>query len=138
MIRLFMGLTAAGLLALAPRTPSAQSAADISVEHTFSTGLKFSEQSGESLYKNVCQGCHMPNAQGANGAASYPALAADPALDDHGYPAYVVVFGKRAMPAFGDMMSNDQVAAVVNYLRSHFGNNYPDNVTAEEIEAMRH
>ena len=26
------------------------------------------------------------------------------------------------MPPFGAMMSDDQVAAVVNYLRTHFGN----------------
>ena len=64
-------------------------------------------------------------------------LASDPALGNYGYPAYVVVFGKRTMPAFGDMMSNDQVAAVVNYLRTHFGNNYLDKITAEEIEAIR-
>jgi mono/diheme cytochrome c family protein len=35
------------------------------------------------------------------------------------------------------MMNNDQVAAVVNYVRTHFGNNYPDEVTSEEIQAMR-
>jgi len=74
----------------------------------------------------------MLNGEGATGAGSYPSLASDPALGDHGYPAYVVVFGKRAMPPLGDMMSNDQVAAVVNYLRTHFGNNYLDKVTAVE------
>ena len=89
----------------------AQSAADISADHTFSTGFKFAEQSGESLYKSVCQACHMPNGEGAIGAGSYPSLANDPALGNYGYPVYVVVFGKRAMPSFGDMMSNDQVAA---------------------------
>jgi mono/diheme cytochrome c family protein len=136
-ILLFMGLMAGALLALTPQATSAQSAADISADHTFSTGFKFTEQSGESLYKSVCQACHMPNGEGANGAASYPPLARDPALDDRGYPAYVVVFGKRAMPPFGDMMSNDQVAAVVNYVRTHFGNNYLDQVTAEDVQAIR-
>jgi mono/diheme cytochrome c family protein len=34
-------------------------------------------------------------------------------------------------------MSNDQVAAVVNYLRTHFGNNYLDKVTAEDIQTIR-
>ena len=28
------------------------------------------------------------------------------------------------MPPFGEMMSDDQVAAVVNYVRTHFGNKY--------------
>jgi mono/diheme cytochrome c family protein len=136
-IRLFKGLTAGAVLSLMSQATLAQSAADISTDHTFSAGFKFAEQSGESLYKSVCQACHMPNSEGATGAGSYPSLAGDPALGDHGYPAYVVVFGKRAMPSFGDMMSNDQVAAVVNYLRTHFGNNYLDKITAEEIQAIR-
>ena len=136
-IRLFMRLTASALLSLMSQATLAQSAADISADHTFSTGFKFAEQSGESLYKSVCQACHMPNGEGATGAGSYPSLANDPALGDYGYPVYVVVFGKRAMPPFGDMMSNDQVAAVVNYLRTHFGNNYLDKVTAEDIQTIR-
>jgi mono/diheme cytochrome c family protein len=113
----------------------AQSAADISGAAPFSTGFKFVEQSGESLYKSVCQACHMPNGAGATGAATYPSLAADPALVDRGYPAYVVIFGKRAMPAFGEMMSDTQVTAVVNYVRSHFGNSYLDEITVEEVHA---
>jgi mono/diheme cytochrome c family protein len=136
-IRLFMGLMAGALLSLVSQATLAQSAADISADPTFSAGFKFTEQSGESLFKSVCQACHMPNGEGATGAGSYPSLAGDPALDNYGYPAYVVVFGKRAMPPFGDMMSNDQVAAVVNYLRTHFGNNYLDKITAEEIQAIR-
>ena len=133
----FVEVAAGILLSLTSYTVLAQSAADISAAPTFSTGFKFAEQSGESLYKSVCQACHMPNAAGATGAATYPSLAADPALVDRGYPAYVVIFGKRSMPAFGEMMSDAQVTAVVNYVRSHFGNNYHDEITVEEIHAAR-
>jgi mono/diheme cytochrome c family protein len=35
------------------------------------------------------------------------------------------------------MMSNEQVAAVVNYLRTHFDNNYRDDVTADDVKAIR-
>ena len=41
-----------------------------------------------------------------------------------GLSVYVVVRGQRAMPPFGEMMNDAQVAAVVNYLRTHFGNHY--------------
>jgi len=41
------------------------------------------------------------------------------------------------MPPFGAMMSDDQVAAVVNYLRTHFHNNYQDTVTAEDVKIAR-
>jgi mono/diheme cytochrome c family protein len=35
------------------------------------------------------------------------------------------------------MMSDDQVAAVVNYLRTHFGNDYQDSVNPEDVKATR-
>jgi mono/diheme cytochrome c family protein len=35
------------------------------------------------------------------------------------------------------MMSDEQVAAVVNYVRTHFGNHYGDAVTAEDVRPIR-
>jgi mono/diheme cytochrome c family protein len=37
----------------------------------------------------------------------------------------------------GGMMSDDQVADVVNYVRSHFGNDYRDAVSAATVRAAR-
>ena len=118
-------------LLLSPCAALAQSAAH------FSPFFRFSEQSGEQLFANVCQGCHMPDAGGASGAGAYPSLAANKNLEAGGYPVYVVVNGQRAMPPFGAMMNDDQIAAVVNYLRTHFGNGYTDAVTAEDVKAVR-
>jgi mono/diheme cytochrome c family protein len=118
-------------LALSPLVAHAQSAVH------FSPAFRFTEQSGEQLFANVCQGCHMPDAKGAVGAGIYPSLAGNKNLEAGGYPVYVVVRGQRAMPAFGAMMSDDQVAAVVNYLRTHFGNDYKDAVTAEDVKVVR-
>jgi mono/diheme cytochrome c family protein len=103
----------------------------------FSPAYRFTEQSGEQLFANVCQGCHMPDAKGAVGAGTYPSLAANKNLEAGGYPVYVIVRGQRAMPPFGAMMNDDQVAAVVNYLRTHFGNDYKDAVRAEDVKAVR-
>jgi mono/diheme cytochrome c family protein len=103
----------------------------------FSPAFRFTEQSGEQLFANVCQGCHMPDGRGAAGAGIYPSLAGNKNLEAGGYPVYIVVRGQRAMPAFGVMMSDDQVAAVVNYLRTHFGNDYKDAVTAEDVKVVR-
>jgi mono/diheme cytochrome c family protein len=41
------------------------------------------------------------------------------------------------MPSFADMMSDGQIAAVVNYLRTNFGNDYRDMVTAADVQAAR-
>jgi mono/diheme cytochrome c family protein len=103
----------------------------------FSPAFRFTEQSGEQLFANVCQGCHMPDGRGAEGAGSYPSLAQNANLISGGYPVFVVVRGQRAMPPVGAMMSDDQIAAVVNYVRTHFGNDYTDAVTAEDVKAAR-
>jgi mono/diheme cytochrome c family protein len=102
-----------------------------------SPGFSFIENSGEELFANVCRGCHMSDGKGATGAGTYPSLAGNSNLESSGYPVGIVVNGQRGMPPFGAMMSDDQVAAVVNYVRTHFGNGYPDAVTAEDVRAVR-
>jgi len=129
MLAIRLSLPAATLAGEGPPAPSN--------ERTFSSGYKFVEMSGEELFSNVCQGCHMPDALGATGAGSYPSLASNRNLESSGYPIYVVVNGRRSMPPFGDMMTDDQIAAVVNYLRTHFGNTYEDRVTAKDVKAAR-
>jgi mono/diheme cytochrome c family protein len=99
---------------------------------------KFTGTSGESVYKGICQGCHMPDAKGAAGAGAYPALANDPRLANPGYPIFMVVNGRKAMPDFGDVLDDAQIANVVNYIRSHFGNRYEDVTTPAEVAAVRH
>jgi mono/diheme cytochrome c family protein len=106
--------------------------------HTFSSGYRFVEMTGEELFANVCQGCHMPDASGAAGAGAYPSLAGDKNLESGSYPVFLIVNGRRGMPAFGDMMTDGQVAAVVNYLRTHFGNDFQDVVTAKDVQDARH
>jgi mono/diheme cytochrome c family protein len=125
------------LLLLAALAALEQIAAQVA-PHPLSPGFAFSEQSGEELYANVCQACHMPDGKGATGAGTYPSLAGDKALEAAGYPVFVVMNGQHGMPPVGIMMSDDQVAAVVNYVRTHFGNDYRDTVTAENVKAVRH
>jgi mono/diheme cytochrome c family protein len=112
-------------------------AQDNATGRVFSPGYRFAESGGEELFANICQGCHMPDALGATGAGSYPSLSNNPNLAASGYPVYLVVRGRRAMPPFGDMLSDDQIAAVVNYVRSHFGNSYSDAVTARDVRNVR-
>jgi mono/diheme cytochrome c family protein len=99
---------------------------------------------GQQIYEHVCQGCHMPTATGAVGAGHYPALAKDAALVSRRYMALTILMGRRNMPAFGAkhaiafggppaVLSNAQIAAVINYVRSHFGNHYTDQITTAEV-----
>lgn len=103
---------------------------------------------GETVFHAICQGCHMPDAKGATGAGSYPALAGNPKLASPQYMAAVVLFGRHDMPSFVvrttthrsffeyATLTDEQVAEVINYVRTHFGNHYTNSITAAEVAAM--
>jgi len=116
---------------------SASAADTQSSDGSFMSGQRFMQRDGEVIYRTVCRGCHMANAQGAVGAGAYPALANNPKLAEAGYPVLVIVNGSKGMPPFGKLLDDEQVAAVVNYVRSHFGNSYPDNVSAADVRSAR-
>jgi mono/diheme cytochrome c family protein len=104
--------------------------------------------SGEEIYERICRGCHMPDAKGAVGAGRYPALAGDPALLSTKFMAVTILEGRRNMPSFGGSGNNglffasptlddEQIAAVINYVRSHFGNHFKGSITPAEVKALR-
>jgi mono/diheme cytochrome c family protein len=93
---------------------------------------------GKEVYTKVCQGCHMSRAEGARGAgASYPALAGNVRLSEAGYPLSVVIHGGKTMPAFGGILTDMQIADVVNYIRMNFGNRLEGVVTKADVKAAR-
>lgn len=96
-----------------------------------------SETDGANIYQHVCQGCHMANAGGATGAGTIPALANNAKLQATGYPVYVVLNGLGGMPVVGSSLDDNQVAAVVNFVTTHFGNHAADKLTADQVRSMR-
>jgi mono/diheme cytochrome c family protein len=102
---------------------------------------------GAAIFGDECSACHTPN--GAGIANLYPTLnggasvqSADPTSILH-----VILNGTRsvgtdsaptapAMPAFGALLNDDQVAAVATYIRNSWGNAAPA-VTAAEVQKMR-
>jgi len=97
----------------------------------------FPFQGGEAIYKGVCQGCHMADAKGAVGAGAYPALAKNENLETAAYPVSIVLKGQKAMPFFAMQLDDQQIADVVNYVRTHFGNKYRDKVKPADVKALR-
>ena len=104
---------------------------------SFGSPSHFTETGGAAVYGAVCAGCHMPDGHGAVGAGRYPALANDQRLAAAAYPIARVLRGRGAMPPFARTLSDDQVAAVVGFIRTHFGNSYPDAPTPAEVAAAR-
>lgn len=98
---------------------------------------QFKQQDGQALFEAICQGCHMPNGTGAVGAGAYPALAHNQNLAAAAYPVITVLKGRKAMPPLGSYLSDAQVAAVITYVRTHFGNSYTDPISPEMVKAFR-
>ena len=104
---------------------------------TFGSNQRFTEAGGAAVYRAVCAGCHMPDGRGAVGAGTYPPLAGDERLAASGYAVARVVHGKGAMPPLGRMLTDAQVAAVVDYIRTSFGNDFTPGPTPAEVATSR-
>ena len=102
-----------------------------------SPGRQFAEQGGAAIYANVCAACHQRDGRGAAGAGAYPALAGDQRLASADYALGVLFGGLNAMPPLGRMMSDEQAADVITYVRTHFGNDYRDPVTVAAARSAR-
>ena len=104
---------------------------------SFTNPARFAPRDGAVLYRTSCQACHMAGGEGASGAGVYPALAKNQKLRTARYPVFVVTNGQKGMPPFGSMMDDEQIAAVVNYIRANLGNDYKDVVTSGDVKAIR-
>ena len=100
---------------------------------------------GKEVYTLYCQSCHLENGQGLEGV--YPPLAKTNYLKDtkkiidvilNGQFGEVIVNGKKYntdMPAQA-YLTDEQIAAVLTYIRSSWGNKYLA-VTAAQVKAER-
>jgi mono/diheme cytochrome c family protein len=103
---------------------------------------------GARIYADECSGCHTPNGDGI--AGMFPSLKGSPAVqqDDPMSVLHVVLRGARsvgtdsvptapAMPSFGWILNDDEVAAVITYIRNAWGNAAPA-VNAGQVRSARH
>lgn len=128
----------ATLLCAAALPATAGEAPRVDTTGWFENPSKLDQVEGEDIYNAICAACHMPNGEGAVGAGMYPALAGNENLLGADYPIYVIVNGLRGMPALGGQLDDEQIAAVVNYIRTGFGNEWSeDPATVETVAASR-
>jgi len=99
-------------------------------------GLAPEPKTGQEVYTVICQACHMADGKGGVGAGQLPALANNPKLAAPGYPIAMVLNGRGAMPWFKDSLTPAQIAGVVSYIRTHFGNNFTQPVTEADVKAL--
>lgn len=102
---------------------------------------------GRAVYENVCALCHNPDGAGKPNQA--PALAGSEwvvgsiprliRIPLHGLTGPITVKGEAwnlAMPAMGATLSDEDLAAVLSYMRQSWGNKASE-VTAEQIKAVK-
>lgn len=91
---------------------------------------------GAGLYAANCASCHGKAGEGMG--AVFPALAGNDALADADFVIRTVLNGVpgTAMPAFGGRFSDEEVAAVVSYVRTSWGNGYGET-SAAQVAALR-
>jgi mono/diheme cytochrome c family protein len=135
-MRFFALLAVASIVSAPVASPVAADDAS-SKSSPMSRGWEFGEQGGAELFSHVCAACHQPDAKGAVGAAAYPPLADDRKLVSTEFMLTVLLRGLKGMPPVGEMMSDAQLADVVNFVRTHFGNAYPGAVSAADVAAAR-
>jgi mono/diheme cytochrome c family protein len=92
---------------------------------------------GQGIYATMCVGCHRDQGQGAERVGS--ALANSRfVIGATGVLARIMLNGKEGpvglMPPLGAKMSDDQLAAVLTYIRGSFGNRAPAVHPAEVKE----
>jgi len=79
------------------------------------------QTTGATLFAQNCSACHQLTGLGIKGA--FPALAGDPfVVGDPKNPAYVLLHGRGGMPNFSEDLSDADIAAVLSYVRSSWGN----------------
>ena len=90
---------------------------------------------GAALFAANCSACHQEKGEGIPGA--FPALAGDAfVVGDPMPPVMTLLNGRGGMPSFRDDLKDDQLAAVLSYVRASWGNHAPP-VDATTFAAAR-
>jgi len=90
---------------------------------------------GKSLFAKNCAACHQPSGRGIPGA--FPALAGNAFVQ--GAPAAVATVllkGRGGMPDFSGSLDDGEIAHVLTYVRSSWGNGAPP-VTEQDVAGTR-
>ena len=101
---------------------------------------------GAKVYQTNCSSCHQATGQGVPG--TFPPLAGNPAVDaDAKTVIHIVKYGLNGkinvkgqsyngmMPAWGQQLSDADIASVITYVRSSWGN-HGSAVTADQVKAV--
>jgi mono/diheme cytochrome c family protein len=102
--------------------------------------------SGSQVYNARCASCHQSDGQGISGV--FPPLVGASWVENKGQIIRILLHGMQGemtvrgevyngiMPAWGNILSDAEIAAVITHVRSAWDNDYGE-VTTEEVAAVR-
>lgn len=95
------------------------------------TGGQTGQQGGQ-VYSQQCAQCHGQQGGGGSG----PALAGNQTLQDPQAAVSQIINGGGGMPAFGNQLSDEQIAAVATHEMNSWGNSF-GQVSAQQVSQAR-
>jgi mono/diheme cytochrome c family protein len=126
---------------------AAEAAADAATPGAVQASAPTDAARGSALYAVNCAACHQATGHGLAGV--FPPLANDPVVQNPDPTDHIrtVLNGKAGarigvityaspMPAFRDILTDDDVAAIVNHERTSWGNAAP-TVSASQVAKLR-
>lgn len=94
---------------------------------------------GREIYRNLCVACHQADGRGQEKIAP-SLLNSRYVVGDAGIPARIVLSGKEGrvalMPPLGGSLADEQIAAVLTYIRREWGHT-ASAVTAADVKEIR-
>jgi mono/diheme cytochrome c family protein len=80
---------------------------------------------GQQIYLEFCAECHQMD--GTGWSTLYPRLAGNPIVTLHDPEPIIetVLYGQGSMMSFREKINNQQIAAVLSYIRNSWGNHAP-------------
>ena len=117
--------------AIVPPEPEEPAEAETSDEPIEPMLLSQMQSEGSAVYAQNCASCHGDNGAGVSG----PPLDGGALGDDRGVIRQILR-GSGHMPAFGSVLDDFQVASVVTYIRTAWGNDFAP-VVEEEVASYR-
>jgi len=90
---------------------------------------------GAKVYASNCSACHQPNGKGAG---AFPALdGSKVVLGPKPGNFNILINGKGAMPKWGGVISDGDLAAVMTYTRNAWSNKTGDVIQTQEFASVR-
>lgn len=91
---------------------------------------------GEALYRDYCAACHQPRGEGVDDV--FPPLAGNPVVTSAAPPlVHLLLNGRGGMPAFARELDDDELAFVLSYIRTSWGNGAPP-IDPETVRSVPH